>query len=205
MPGRTARALCWMLMFTLPLAMSASDLNAVMVQAKGTVMLNDKAGLASVAAFPGDRLKTGADSQAVLTRKGATVLLAENSAMTLGADDLRLHAGSVLVSSRQATIINGRTVASEGDQIAKFLVNEADGVLKIAALEGSVAIRHGNAEPLILAEGEVASAPSAAAPAATTTRRIDDDKGLIILILGLVTAGVIVGILNARDSSPSNP
>lgn len=204
MPGRATRALCWMMMLTLPLAMSANDLSAVMVQAKGTVMLNGKNGPASVAAFPGDRLETGAESQAVLTRKGATVLLAENSAMTLGADDLRLHSGAAVVTTSQATTINGSTVGSQNERVAKFLVNEAEGTLKIAALEGNVTIRRGEAE-IVLSEGEVASAPSAATTASMSTSRIDDDKGLVILILGLVTAGVIVGILNARDSSPRNP
>jgi hypothetical protein len=204
MPGRTSRALCWMLMLTLPLSLSAADLSAVMVQAKGTVMLNGKAGPASVAAFPGDRLETRADSQAMLTRKGATVLLAANSAMTLGSDDLKLHSGSVVVATREGATVNSYTVAPQGEHAARFLVNEEDGVLKIAALENSIVITHPEAGSLHLAAGEVATR-SEAAPAAMSARRIDDDKGLIILIAGLVAAGVIVAILNSRDSSPYSP
>lgn len=201
---RAARALCWMLAVMLPLSLTAADISAVMVQSKGSLMLNGKAVPMSVAAFAGDRLETAAGSQATLTMKGSTVLLAEQSALTVGNQELRLHSGSLLVTSaHQETRVNGHTIVP-GAKGAKFVVNEEDGLLRIAALEGALTI-HGASEPVTLEAGAAASRPSdAPASAPMATSFVGDDVGLIILIAGLITAGVIVGVVNSRDSA-TNP
>jgi hypothetical protein len=197
----------------LPASMMAADISSGMLYARGAVTLNGSKAPASSAVFAGDTLRTGDDASANISARGSRVLLAANSAAVLGDNALELTSGSALVttSTGMTAAVRDLTVGPAKDETARFYIEQAEGRIKIAALEGGLAIRNGS-ETTTLAAGRVMTfAPASTAPAAPSKPASNNmiAPGVELLIMLAIAAGAAatVGIVNAiRDEeSPVTP
>jgi hypothetical protein len=207
------RGMALMMAVLLPVSMMAADVTTGMLHVRGAVTLNGNKAPATSAVFAGDTLRTGADAAASISARGSQILLAANSAATMGDNALQLNSGSALITTSTGTTAGVRdlTIAPAKDETARYYIEQAEGRVKIAALEGGLAIRNGS-DTTTLAAGRVMTfAPATTAPAApskpASNSMIGPDAQLLIMLAIAGGAAATVGIVNAirDDESPVTP
>lgn len=207
------RGLALMMAVLLPMSMMAADVTTGMLHARGAVTLNGNKAPASSAVFAGDTLRTGADAAANISARGSQILLAANSTATLGDNALQLTSGSAMVSTSTGTTAGVRdlTITPARDETSRYYIEQAEGRIKIAALEGGLAIRSGG-DTTTLAAGRVMTfAPATTAAAApskpASNSALGPDAQLLIALAIVAGVAATIGIVNAiRDEeSPVTP
>jgi ferric-dicitrate binding protein FerR (iron transport regulator) len=202
------------MIFVFPMAMMAAETPAATLRANGPVTLNGVASGEFGSVFFGDTVATAKGSQAVLTAPNAMVLVPANSAVTLDAERVQVRAGAAVVttSRKLGAQVKGVTVTPQAAQTTRFAVRESGNKIEVAALRGTVLIIEGSATTA-LTEGSTVSldaaspAPQASVPATGGSHFVGGPElGIILAVVGAVTAGVIVGVVNSqKESSPSIP
>ena len=79
MSSRMIAVICWLMMFTVPAAVMAVEIEPAMLSAQGTVLVNGKTVSLSTPVFPGDQIATGKDASATVITKGTTIVLPAES------------------------------------------------------------------------------------------------------------------------------
>jgi hypothetical protein len=123
---------------------------AGMLEPTGNVMVNESQVTRVSAVFAGDRVKTGNDSGAMVSGKGATVQLASNSAMTMGARSVALDQGAaaMTLSPTGSAQVGDLTLTPSGGAAA-YEVSREPGTTQIKVTSGNLLVaRAGVITPL---------------------------------------------------------
>lgn len=154
MSQRLLRPTVWLLLFSVPMALTALPVPAILnVQGSANVNGNPVSGQGNL--FPGDRLQTMRGASANVTGDGMSVNVAENSSIVFGDNKLDLACGGATVSTIKGTQIRSvGLVTKPVTDVAKFAVfNSAEG-LTIAPSEGSVTVDDGKGQPITVQQGQ---------------------------------------------------
>lgn len=121
--------------------------------------------LRSSALFVGDTVATRPDSVASINAEGSMVLVLADSSVRFEGNSVNMGHGGVVVTTSQAMAVRAGklTIAPVAQRAAKFEVSAADGIVQIAAREGTLAIDDGSSTT-ILQQGQ-------------ETTRQDSDEG----------------------------
>jgi len=206
---------CCLLVGLLPVQMVAADAVGVLTNS-GTVLVDERQTGVGTAVFAGETVQTKAKARAVVTGKGRTVSLGENSTMRLGSKDLQLQSGSVVVTSSYsfATEIGGAKVITDPGIPTKFLARRIGDELKVVTLEGMVYVNDGQqTTPVPATKGVNVNVGSKTEKSHTddypgakkTTWLTNDDIGILIVAGAAIVAGVTLGIVNAKNAQPATP
>ncbi len=165
--------------------------------------------------FTGEKLVTGSGSNAVVTAPGTVVSLASNTIVKLGGRSSELIEGLVVVSSEGASItrVDDLTISTPAGARGKFLAKRLDDELQLLALEGRIDLTDGQqTEPVPATTGVKIKLPKRSneqkishREAGGTSWLKNDDIGMLMVVAGAVTAGVILGIVNSQNAQPVTP
>jgi len=103
---------------------------AAMLEPNGMVLVNDSQVNRVSTVFAGDTVHTGADSGALLSGRGNTVLLASNSAMTVGPRSVALDQGSasMTMSPAGSAQVGDLTLTPSAGSAAYDVIRSANGI-----------------------------------------------------------------------------
>jgi hypothetical protein len=211
--------ICWTLIALTPASVLAADPGAAMLYGRGPVWLNDKPLPNSSAIFPGDLIKTQAESIATLDASGSGVTVLPDSLIKFGGNVVTLEHGSVNVatSAGMVAIAGTVTVTPSANALTEFEVEDNDGVVQVFGSKGTVNVNCGKGTAN-LSEGEQAS-PDGSGNCNKKKRRkgggapFPQGGGILTnpYVLGgaAVTTGVVVCLLLCNSSqtflSPYKP
>jgi hypothetical protein len=132
---------CMMVVFV-PGALFAADQPAAMLYSHGAAFLNGNSIARSSAIFPGDLVKTNADSVANINATGSTVLVLNDSLVQYEESTVKLEHGGVTISTSKllATRAGDVTVSPAASVWTEFEVKDVDGKVQIAARKGDLII-----------------------------------------------------------------
>jgi|GEM_PF-2766236 ferric-dicitrate binding protein FerR (iron transport regulator) len=107
--------------------------------------------LRSSALFVGDTVATRPDSVASINAEGSMVLVLADSSVRFEGNSVNMGHGGVVVTTSQAMAVRAGklTIAPVAQRAAKFEVSASDGVVQIAAREGSLAIDDGSSTTIL--------------------------------------------------------
>ncbi len=137
-----------------------------MVTVSDAEHLSSNSALRSSALFVGDTVSTRSDSVASINAQGSMILVLADSSVRFEGNSVNMNRGGVVVTTTQAMAVRAGklTIAPVEERSARFEVSDSDGVIQLAAREGSLAINDG-ASTTILQEGQ------------ETTRQDSDQSG----------------------------
>lgn len=183
----------------------------------GNTVLTTNESLRSSALFIGDTVATRPDSVASINVQGSMVLVLADSSVQFEGDSVNMGHGGVVVTTSQAMAVRAGkfTIAPLARRSAKFEVSDTDGVVRIVAREGALAI-HDGASTSILPQGQQTirqdSEPAGKArkdPSAPPTGKgfHISKKQAIIIFGGAAAAGTPAAILltTGNGSQPVSP
>jgi hypothetical protein len=148
------RSTAWLLLLSLPVALSAEGTPAILnVQGSANVNGSPVPGHGNL--FPGDRLQTMAGSSATVTGDSMNVSIPENSSVVFGDNKLDLSCGGATVSTLKGSVIRSvGLVVKPVTNTARFSVfNNPDG-LTISPSQGSVTVDDGKGQPVTVEQGQ---------------------------------------------------
>ena len=193
------RAVCWMMMFVFPASVALADTQAAMLQVTGAVRVNGQLVTRSAAVFHGDRIATGKDGATSLTAPGVSILLAPDSQLTFEGTQVSLGAGGAqFTAAKTLSVRAGRLTIAPATAGARFEVLHQNGQIKVAAMEGNLAIRDGK-QTTMLEAGKVLTAGSL-----PSVPKVKNSAAGGLLLGLLLAAGLAVGLgLALRDDTVS--
>jgi hypothetical protein len=203
-----------LLLFVFPSAAMAAEAAGV-VRVAGTATIDGRPSQSVEAWFSGEKLVTGPKSNAVVTGRGAVVSLASNTSVKLGGSFNELIEGLVVVSSvgASSTRVDDLTISTPAGARGKFLAKRVGDELQLLALEGRVDLSDGQqTEPVPATTGVKIKLPKRTKESKESRRNAggkswlhNDDIGLLMVVAGAVTAGVVLGIVNSQNAQPVTP
>ncbi len=204
--------LCCVLVVLAPLQLTAADAVGILTNSGPVLVDSRQAGFGS-AVFAGETVETKAKARAVITGKGRTVSLGENSTVKLDSKILELESGSIVVasSSTVSTAVAGAQIITDPAMPSKFLAKKVGNDLKVVALEGRVFVNDGvQTTPVPATRGlhvDLGSKSSNKYPGARSAGWLsNDDIGILIVVAAGIAAGVTLGVVNAlNNSQPATP
>jgi hypothetical protein len=154
MSQRLLRPTVWLLLFSVPMALTAQAVPAILnVQGSANVNGSPVPGHGNL--FPGDRLQTMAGSNANITGDGMSVSVPENSSVVFGDNKLDLSCGGTTVSTVKGSQIRSvGLVVKPATNTAKFSVFNTSEGLTIAPSQGSVTVDDGKGQPITVEQGQ---------------------------------------------------
>jgi hypothetical protein len=107
--------------------------------------------LRSSALFVGDTVATRPDSVASINAQGSMVLVLADSSVRFEGNSVNMGHGGVVVTTSQAMAVRAGklTIAPVAQRAAKFEVSVSDGVVQIAARQGTLAIDDGSSTTIL--------------------------------------------------------
>jgi len=198
-----ARLVSILIIVTLPVATVLADVQGAMAYVQGKAKVNGRTLTNSAAIFPGDAIQTAAGSTVSLVSKGSSVLVPEGSSVTYREKEIILMSGSTQVrtagdmSARVATF----SVAPASGKPAMFELARRGSEVRISAVSGTLSISDGKATTL-LESGQTITLAANGTPSGPKSK-LTGDQGLIIAVFAAITAGVVVGVVNALASDDS--
>src|SRR3954463_11550333 len=154
MSQRFLRPTVWLLLFAVPVSLTAQAVPAILnVQGSANVNGTPVPGHGNL--FPGDRLQTMAGASASVTGDAMSGTIPENSSVVFGDNKLDLSCGGATVSTTKGTEIRSvGLVIKPASNTAKFSVfNNSEG-LTIAPTQGSVTVDDGKGQPITVEQGQ---------------------------------------------------
>jgi hypothetical protein len=194
------------LCFLASCSLALAGTNGAMLMGSGSVQVNGSPAANSFTVFPGDRIQTSTDGSAVIKSADAVVSIASDSAIQYQGHSLVFERGNVLVTAPKGVSaqFGNLTVSSSPTQSVKFQLTSANGVDRIAAIDGALSITDGahsaKLEPgymMVRAPASDRNSPTGAAgiPGWLT----------VLIILGML-GGIFGGLWAAGAfSSPPSP
>src|SRR3954469_1373932 len=154
MSQKLLRTTVWLLLFTVPMALTAEGVPAILnVQGSANVNGSPVPGHGNL--FPGDRLQTMAGSSATVTGDSMNVSIPENSSVVFGDNKLDLSCGGATVSTMKGSQIRSvGLVIKPATNVAKFSVFNNSQGLTIAPSQGSVTVDDGKGQPITVEQGQ---------------------------------------------------
>lgn len=147
------RCLAACLAVVLPVAFASAEGGSFIASGAGPVSINGKLMQGTQAIFAGDQISTAGGASAALTMPGATVNLAESTAVVFEEGIIRVNSGTARILSREMSATYNevivRPISKDGSQ---YLVGKVRGRDAIAALHGSVMVSDGT-NTVVIHEG----------------------------------------------------
>ena len=158
-----------MLSLLLPGVLLAATIGAAIGNFRGDVLLNGRAVPPSTAVFPGDKLATGHDGAAYISRPGLTMVMDRESSVQLLGGGARIFNGTAEAMLRPGTVIDYADFhISAASETAKTRIVARPGSEMIGAITGDLKVSDGYSV-LRVPQGQAlyakAAAPGAPAPA----------------------------------------
>jgi hypothetical protein len=133
------------LLFLASCSLALAGTNGAMLMGSGSVQVNGSPAAKSFTVFPGDRIQTSTDGSAVIKSADAVVSIASDSAIQYQGNSLIFERGNVLVTAPRgmSAHFGNLAISSNPTQSVKFQLTSANGVDRIAAIDGSLSITDG--------------------------------------------------------------
>jgi len=214
------------LLLTLPYTLLAADTNAAMLIGSGSVELNGQQAPRTSTIFPGDRIKTGPNSTALVKVAQTVFSLRNDSSLQYRGGNIVFERGVLSVSGANGLNVEFGDLTISAARAAKFVLINKDGMEKLAALEGplnitsagrSVTLNQGQMMSRMI-PGEPNDAGTASGPQANDSRQNPPvvaqatSSGFfgnwkIGAIVGLVAIGAVAGagFAGAFDTQQASP
>lgn len=201
------KVICAVLLFTFPLTMMGSGLNAAMLVGTGNFALNGVVAPSRTAVLDGDKITTQGNGAVAVTAQGSSVVISSNSDVVYRGNEIQVNAGTAQINTdhRMAVRVEKFTV-TPAKASAQYRVSHTSGLVLVAALNGAVSISDGNVSRTV-DEGNTATisedpAPQRAPAAMGTSAHVS--KGVAIAV-SLATAGAAAAVAIATTGSPASP
>lgn len=225
--------LCWMMAFSVPVSLSASEGNPAILSGSGDVKVNGSSALPSSAIYAGDRVTTGENSSVTISLKGTVITALPHSLFIYRDAEVELRCGTVVVNTQTAMKGHlGNLTVSPSAATAKFELtrsnlestetnkaNREASKAVVSSLQGAVDVTDGirsvslptgqilTRDSQHLCDDPVADAPDASTPGSSPTHGI---PGWVWGVGAAAGGGAILaGVVAARGSktkaSPSQP
>ncbi len=193
------RAVCWVMIFAFPASVALADSQAAMLQVAGAARVNGQLVNRSAAVFHGDRITTGKDGTISLTAPGVSIHMAPDSQLTFQGSRVNLGAGGAqFTATKTHSVQAGNLTVVPATAKARFDVLHQGGQVKIAVLEGNLAIRDGK-ETTMLEAGKMLTAASL-----PSVPKVKSSVAPGLLVGLALAAGFAIGLgLALRDDSVS--
>lgn len=139
------RLLAWVLVVVFPASVLVADSTSAMLNASGNVTVNDSPVERAIAVFPGDKVRTGANSIATLTSEGSSVMVPGNSLLVFSKSMVNVLCGTAVVkTSRGMGVRVGKMLVQPARGVqSRFQITQKEGELQIVAREGALAVDNG--------------------------------------------------------------
>ncbi len=193
------RTVCWMMMLVFPASVALADTQAAMLQVTGAVRVNGQLVSRTAAVFHGDKIVTGKDGATSLTAPGVSIRLAPASQLTFEGTQVSLGAGGAqFTAGKTLSVRAGRLTIVPAVASARFEVLHQNGQIKIAAMEGNLAVRDGKQTTMLEAGKELTAGSLPSVP------KVKNSIATGLLVGLFLAAGLAVGLGFAlRDDSVS--
>lgn len=122
--------------------------DAALAIGSGVVKLNGKVLVRSSAVFPGDELKTEADSAVVLHAKGSTVQVGPRTVFEVRSGGLALASGSARVTGKLSLVAADVTVNADL-QSTSYVVARGDRVVIVTAIRSPIQVQVGKRKVIV--------------------------------------------------------
>src|SRR5258707_3606125 len=205
---RNAALIVSIMMMPSCLLMASTD--GAILMSTGPVQINGGQAAGSSTVFPGDRVQTASNASAFVKSSSALVAINGDSTIKFEGTSVTLEHGAVAVTIAKRMDARIGNLLISGDPGAKFQVVNANGIERIAAIEGSLTVTDGLRAVKLTAGEMITHEPSKHqddAPPLNIRRRL---PGWVIevMIEAGVAAGVIGGLAAAGgfwEWRPVNP
>jgi hypothetical protein len=118
---------------------------AAMLHGNGGVSVNGSSVMQTTTVFSGDRIETAPNSSVNLSMNGSSILVSEKSSLIFNGADVSFASGGAIVKTTQGLSARFRQVnVAPSKLMARFQLLQKGNILKVAALEGDLAIANGN-------------------------------------------------------------
>ena len=198
------------LTFAASCSLALGATNGAMLMGSGAVQVNGTRASSSYTVFPGDRIQTAANGSAVVKSSDTLVAIASDSAIQYQNNGFIFEHGNVQVTAPKG--IDARfgnlVITADPRHPARFQLISANGVDRIAAIDGSLKITDGAHTATLNAGYMMTRAPAGASDDSPTGTAGIPGWLLTLLVLGVL--GAIFGGLWAEgafssSTSPVNP
>ncbi len=199
-------AFVWVFLASCCVALAGT--NGAMLMGSGSVQVNGSPAANSFTVFPGDRIQTSAGGSAVIKSSDALVSMANDSAIQYQGNSLIFERGNVLVTAPRglSAHFGNLAISSNPAQSVKFQLISANGVDRIAALDGALNITDGTHSAKLEPGYMMVRAPANAPNSNTPTGRAGIPGWLTVLIILALLGGIFGGLaLEGAFSSPPSP
>jgi len=190
----------------------ASTDGAILV-GTGPVQINGEQAVGSSTVFPGDRIQTASNASAFVKSSSALVAIGGDSMIKYDGTSVTLDHGAVAVTLAKRMDARIGNLLVSADPGAKFEVVNANGIERIAAIEGSLTVTDGLRAVTLTAGEMMTYEPSKYqddTPPLNTRRGLPGWVKEVMIEAG-IAAGVVGGLAAAggfgtsRPASPSGP
>ena len=189
-------------------SLALAGTNGAMLMGSGSVQVNGSPAANSFTVFPGDRIQTAASGSAVIKSGDALVSIASDSAIQYQGSSLTFERGNVLVTAPKGMSAHFGTLAisSNSGQAVKFQLTSANGVDRIAAIEGSLNITDGTHSAKLQPGYMMVRDPAAASDRNSPPGVAGIPGWLTVLIILGILGGIFGGLWAAGAfNSPPSP
>jgi len=201
------KVVCAVLLFTFPLSMMGSGLNAAMLVGTGNFALNGAVAPSRTAILDGDKITTQGNGAVAVTAQGSSVVISSNSDVVYRGNEIQVNSGTAQINTdRRMTVRVEKFTVTPAKASAQYRVSHTEGVVLVAALNGAVAISDGNGSRTVN-EGSTATISDDQAsqrPPAAMGTSAHISNGVAIAV-GLAAAGAAAGIAIATTGSKASP
>ena len=178
-----------------PSCLFMASTNGAILMGTGPVQVNGELAASSSTVFPGDRVQTASNASAFVKSQSALISIAGDSLVKFEGPSVTVEHGAVsLTIAKRMDTHFGNLVVSAGPG-AKFQMLNANGIERIAALDGSLTLTDG-LRSVTLEAGEMMTHDSRHDPDAPPLNIHTGLPGWVIevMIEGGIAAGVIGGL-----------
>ena len=216
---------CWCLLVVFPMSLYAADVeNVAMLSGSGTVQINGASSPNTSTVFVGDKVATAKDSTVVLSSKGRTIILPENSSVTYGGKRVRLEYGQAFINAQpgtEAQLADLTITPAQADAKLEMMKSSGNKMVLVARA-GSFNVTDGR-HSLVLESGQAlmsddpqdqGGAPQSTTPTPTYKNRVcgflsgDSQKRIPCgwwLVIGAAGVTVVALAAAGKFSSSSTP
>ncbi len=196
------------LVFLASCSLALAGTNGAMLMGSGSVQVNGSPAANSFTIFPGDHIQTSANGSAVIKSADALVSIASDSAIQYQGNSLIFERGNVLVTAPRGVSAHfgNLAISSNPTQSVKFQLTSANGVDRIAAIDGALSITDGAHSTKLEPGYMMVRAPANSSDRNSPTGAAGIPGWLTLLIILGVLGGIFGGLWAAGAfSSPSSP
>jgi len=191
-----------------PSCLLAASTNGAILMSTGTVQVNGEQAASSSTVFPGDHVQTAPNTVAFVKSPAALVSIGGDSVIKYDGPSVTVERGVVAMTIAKRMDTHFGNLVVSADPGVKFQMLNANGIERIAAIEGSLTVTDG-LRTVKLAPGEMITHDSkrdreADAPPLNVHSGLPGWVVEVMIEAG-IAAGVIGGLAAAGDFSSGPP